>query len=171
MLYKIKNATINDNWKEAFLQNQEAYQSSSEAEDSEHDNQENDERTTKTLVHGFIDVHIAHDLVNKQINIAPVAGYMPLGIFKDKYSEEMSFPSLFYGSKCPTDISKNFTCQKIFRWEVLHKSHNFAYHTTNVFYKAVHIIINQVLNTMCIRIRKGQLKGRKLVAEDVKSKP
>jgi len=91
MLYKLETATINDNWKDAFLQNQEAYQSSSEAKDSEHDNQDNDEPMKKTLVHGFIDAHTVHDLVNKQINIALATIYMPLGIFKDKYSEEMSF--------------------------------------------------------------------------------
>ena len=171
ILYKLENATIDDNWKEAFLQNQEAYQSSSDIDDSEDDNQGNDEPTTKTLVHGFIDAHTVYDLVNRQINIAPAAGYMPLGIFRAKYSEEMSFPSLFYGNKRPVEISKNFTYQKICHWEVLHKNHDFAYHTTNLFYKATRIIINQVLNTMWIRIRKGQLKGRKLVARDVKSKP
>ena len=148
ILYKLKNATINENWKEAFLQNQEAYQSSSEVEDSEHDNQENDEPMTKTLVHGFIDAHIIHDLVNKQINIAHTVGYMPLGIFKDKHLEEMSFISLLYGNKCPINISENFTYQKICHWEELHKNHDFSYHATNIFYKAVRIIINQVLNTI-----------------------
>ena len=83
----------------------------------------------------------------------------------------MSFPSLFYGNKRPSDMVKNFTYQNISQWEVLHKNHDFAYHTTNLFYKAIRIILHQVFNSIWIRIRKGQLKGRKLVAKDVKTKP
>jgi len=100
------------------------------------------------LVHGFTDPHTIHDLVNRQINIAPVAGYVPLGIFEDKYPEEMSVPSLFYGNKRPSDLSKDSTYQKICQWEVLHKNHDFSYHYTNLFYKAIPIVINQVLNVM-----------------------
>jgi hypothetical protein len=37
--------------------------------------------------------------------------------------------------------------------------------------KQVHIILNQVLSSIWIRIRKGQLKGRKIKARDVKSNP
>ena len=33
------------------------------------------------------------------------------------------------------------------------------------------IIVKQVFNSICVRIRKGQLKGRKLMAKDVKKKP
>lgn len=84
---------------------------------------------------------------------------MPLGIFQDKYSEEMSFPTLFYGQARPDDITKKFTYQKIAQWELLHKDHDSAYHITHLFYKAVRITLRQVLNCIWIRIRKGQLKG------------
>jgi len=83
----------------------------------------------------------------------------------------MSFPRLFYGEKRPDDITKKFTYQNNAQWELLHKDHEFSYHIKNLFYKAVHILVNQVLNCIWIRIRKGQLKGRNLVAKDVKSKP
>ena len=123
------------------------------------------------MVHGFANSYNIFDLQNNQINIAPREGYAPLGIFRDKYSEEMSFPTLFYGEKRPYDISTNFSYQKIARWEVLHKEHDFAYHITNLFYKAIRVILNQVFNSVSIRIRKAQLKGRKLKAKDVKTKP
>ena len=83
----------------------------------------------------------------------------------------MSFPTLFFGEKRPEDMTNNLSYQKTARWEVLHKEHDFAYHTTNLFYKAVRIIVKQVFNSICVRIRKGQLKGRKLMAKDVKKKP
>ena len=72
-------------------------------------------------------------------------GYLPLGIFQDKYSEEMSFPTLFFGEKRPEDMTNNLSYQKIAKWEVLHKEHDFAYHTTNLFYKAVRIIVKMRL--------------------------
>jgi hypothetical protein len=46
-----------------------------------------------------------------------------------------------------------------------------VYHTTNLFYKAVHSIINQVLNNIWIIIRKGQLKGKNIKERDVNSNP
>jgi hypothetical protein len=110
-------------------------------------------------------------IFKNQINIARAEGYMPLGILQDRYSEEMSFPTLFYGEKRPEKITKKITYQKNSQWEVFHHDHDFAYNITNLFYKEVRIILRQVLNCIWIRIRKGQLKGRKLVAKDVKSKP
>ena len=83
----------------------------------------------------------------------------------------MSFPTLFFGEKRPEDMTNNLSYQQIAKWEVLHKEHDFAYHTTNLFYKAVRIILKQVFNSICVRIRKGQLKGRKLMAKDVRKKP
>ena len=72
--------------------------------------------------------------------------------------------------KGPDDITKNFTYQNIAQWEVQHIDHDFTYHVTNLFYKAVCIILNQVFSSTWIRIRKGKLKGRKLIVKDVKSK-
>ena len=123
------------------------------------------------MIHGFTDSYNIYDLQKIQINIAPAEGYMPLGIFQDKYSEEMSFPSLCYGEKWLDDIEKIFSYKKIAQWEVLHIDHDFAYHTTNLFNKAIHIILNQVFSSIWVRIRKGQLKGWKLIAKDVTTKP
>lgn len=47
----------------------------------------------------------------------------------------------------------------------------FAYHTTNLFLKAIKVLIAQVFSCIWIRIRKGKLKGRTLKARDVKYKP
>jgi len=47
---------------------------------------------------------------------------------------------------------------------------DFSTHITNIFFKAIHILINQVSNSAWISIRKGELKGQKLVAKDVKNK-
>jgi hypothetical protein len=43
-------------------------------------------------------------LQDKIVEIAPTDGQIPLGIFKDKFYEEMKFPTLFYGDPHATDI-------------------------------------------------------------------
>jgi hypothetical protein len=129
------------------------------------------ERPTETLVHGFIESQHIHDLQDKIIEVAPAEGKRPLGIFKDKYAKEMNFPTLFYGNPHDNDIVKRFSYQKIVKWELLHASGDFSYHTTNLFFKTMQIIIDKVLSCIWVRIRKGQLRGRKILARDVKYKP
>jgi exonuclease III len=132
---------------------------------------QNNEKPTETLVHGFIESQRIYDLQDKIIEVAPAEGQRPLGIFKDKFAEEMNFPTLFFGDPRDDDIVKNFTYLQIVKWELQHSSGDFSYHTTNLFFKTMRILIDKVLSCMWIRIRKGQLRGRKLLAIDVKYKP
>jgi hypothetical protein len=106
-------------------------------------------------VHGFTDSQCIRDLQDKIVEIAPTEGQRPLGIFKDKFVEEMNFPTLFYGDPCATDIIKRFSYHKIVQWELLHSSGDFPCHITNLFFKIMCIIIEQVLSCMWVRIRKG----------------
>ena len=69
------------------------------------------------------------------MNIALGEGYLPLGIFEDKYYEEMSFPTRVYEENIIDDTVYNFSYQNIIQWEILHKDHDFAYHATNIFIK------------------------------------
>jgi hypothetical protein len=71
-----------------------------------------EETITNTLLHGFTDSHSIYYLQNSQINIVFAKGYMPLGIFQDRYSEEMSFPTLFYGEKNQETLQKNLHIKK-----------------------------------------------------------
>jgi hypothetical protein len=52
-------------------------------------------------------------LQDKIVEIAPAEGKLPLGIFKDKFAEEMNFPTLFYGYPRATDIIEQFSYHKI----------------------------------------------------------
>ena len=119
-------------------------------------------------MHGLIESQHIYDLKDKIIELAPAEGQRPLGIFKDKYAEEMNFPTLFYGNACDDDMTNRFSYQKIVQLELLQASGDFQYHTTNFFFKTMRIIIDKVLSCIWVRIRKGQLKGRKILAKDVK---
>jgi hypothetical protein len=133
-------------------------------------NESKNERHAKTLIHGFTDSQCIRDLQDKILEIAPAEGQRPLGIFNEKFSKEMNFPTLFYGDPCPSDITEQFSYHKIVRWELLHSSDDLSYHITNLFFKTMSIIIEQVFSFMWVRIRKFQLQGRKLLAKDVKYK-
>jgi hypothetical protein len=99
-------------WKEEFNKYIETYETESDIEDEKCSELISEEPIRKTMIHGFIDSYNIYDLQNNQINIALAKGYMPLGMFQDKYSEEMSFPLLFYGEKQPYDIEKIFSYKK-----------------------------------------------------------
>jgi hypothetical protein len=106
-------------------------------------------------VHGFTNSKCICDLQDKIGEIAPAEGQRPLGIFKDRFVEEMNFSTLLYGDPHGADITKRFSYHTIVRWELLHSSGDFSCHITNLFFKTMCIIIEQVLSCMWVRIRKG----------------
>ena len=61
-----------------------------------------------------------------------------------------------------------FSYQQTTHWELHHESTDFETHGTNTFFKAIKVIIKQILNLTWVSIRIGELKGKKLVAKDVK---
>ena len=83
----------------------------------------------------------------------------------------MNFIVLFYRDPRDNDIVDIFSYKKIVKWELQHPSGNFSNHTTNLFFKTMQIIIDQVMSCLWIEVRKGKLRGRSLLAKDVKYKP
>jgi hypothetical protein len=106
-LYKEQNICINDNWNKLLVEEDansaETLENASEIDTS--DESEN-ETPAETLVHGFTDSQCIRDLQDKIVEIAPVEGQRPLGIFKDKFAEEMNFPKLFNGDPCAIGITE-----------------------------------------------------------------
>jgi len=82
----------------------------------------------------------------------------------------MSFPTLFFGDARDNDIVQRFRYQEIVKWELMHYNGDFSYHITIFFFKTMRIIIEKFMSSISIRIRKGKLQGRKLLAKDVKYK-
>jgi hypothetical protein len=84
------------------------------------------------------------------MSIAPCQEYFPIGIFKDKNSEELYNPTLFYGQPRDKKITKNFSNHQIADWEILHKNHDFAINIQNIFFKAVKFCIKKIRNSSWI---------------------
>lgn len=117
---------------------------------------------------GFTESKCINEMQDKIIEVLPAEGHNPIRIFKDKYVKEMNFPTLFFGDPHDKDITNKYSNQKVAKWELQHSNKKFTYHTTNLFLKTIKILIEQVMSTIWTRLCKGQLKGRKLLAKDVK---
>ena len=90
-----------------------------------------------------------------------------MSLFKDRYYEECSFPSLFFGEprKYVDLCEKSYA--KTAKWELMNKDRRFARCIENLFFKTMKIIILKILSSTWVRLRKGQLQGKKIVARDV----
>jgi hypothetical protein len=106
-LYKAENICINVDWNNVLIEEHGNFKDTLEnPSDFDASDESDNETTAETLVHGFTDSQCIRDLQDKIVEIAPVEGQRPLGIFKDKFAEEMNFPTLFYGDPSGTDITK-----------------------------------------------------------------
>jgi hypothetical protein len=102
-LYKAHNICINENWNNVLGEGDEisAHTLETASEFDTSDESEN-ETPAETLIYGFIDSRCIHDLQDKIVKIALAEGKRPLGIFKEKFADEMNFPTLLYGDPHPT---------------------------------------------------------------------
>ena len=156
-LYKECNVLIRPQWISLFALHMQSssnldVSTSNALEDNLNiDNFEEDteDLPSETLVHNFLDSEKIYDFDN-MISIAPSQEYSPVGIFKDKHSEELNYPTLFYGYPREDMILKNFSYHKIATWEILHKKHDFATNIQNIFFKAIKICIEKVRNSSWI---------------------
>ena len=84
------------------------------------DTDDNDDETPSDyLLHNLSTSQQIVDLNDSQHNVAPLKGFQPLGICKDKFCEELCFPTLFYGEKRSYHTFSEKDYQTIAKWELL----------------------------------------------------
>ena len=96
-LYKDEGIVVNHDWEKIFnktIQQEENIVSPLE-ETKTYENENDIDMVSETLIHGYGETNLLDDLSNKIIKIEPLEHFSPLGIFRDKYSEELNFPTLF----------------------------------------------------------------------------
>ena len=109
--------------------------------------------------------------VEKIINFAPGEGNKPLGIFMDKQSEFLSFPTIYCG-KTRVDNKERTTpvhYSTVCKWQLRSQDRKVAQSVPNIFYKLKKLQIQQIQNTASISLRKCKTKGKKYTAGDLKS--
>ena len=105
------------------------------------------------------------------MSFAPGEGNGPLGIFMDKESEFLSFPTIYCGQtradnkERTTPVHYSTVC----KWELRSQDRRVAQSVPNIFYKLKKLQIKQIQNSASISLRKCKTKGKKYTAGDLKS--
>ena len=107
----------------------------------------------------------------KIITFAPGEGNKPLGIFMDKDSEFLLFPTIYCGKTRPDskDTTTPVHCSTICKWEIRSQDTRVAHSAPSTFYKLKRLQIKQIQNSACISLRECNTKGTKYTAGDLKS--
>ena len=105
------------------------------------------------------------------MSFAPGEGNKPLGIFMDKDSEYLSFPTIFCGKRRPDNSERKVPVpySTVTKWELRCKDRRAAMSVPNIFYKLKKLQIKQIQDSACISLRKCKTKGKKYTAGDLKS--
>ena len=101
--------------------------------------------------------------VKKVITFAQGEGNKPLGIFMDKDSEFLSFPTIYCGKTQPGNKGRTIPVHysTILKWELRSQDRRVTLSVRNIFYKLKKLQIKQIQNSACISLRKCKTKGTK----------
>ena len=105
------------------------------------------------------------------LSFAPGEGNKPLGIFMDKDSEFLSFPTIFCGKRRTDNKDRKIplSYSTVAKWELRCQDRRAAESVPNLFYKLKKIQIKQIQDTACISLRKCKTKGKKYTAGELKT--
>ena len=114
--------------------------------------------------------HIVEN-ADRIIIFAPCEGTRPLGIFLNKDSKYLSFPSIFCGKRRPDNNERKVpvSYSTIAKWELRSQDSRAAMSVPNIFYKLKKLQIKQIQDSACITLRKCKTKGKCFTAGDLKS--
>ncbi len=105
------------------------------------------------------------------ISFAPGEGNRPLGIFTDKDSEFLSFPTIYCGKR-QADNSERLVpvhYSTMCKWELRSKDRRVAQSVPNIFYKLKKLQIRQIQGSASLSLRKCKTRGKTYTAGDLKS--
>ena len=105
------------------------------------------------------------------LSFAPGEGNRPLGIFMDKDSEFLSFPTIYCGKR-QADNSERLVpvhYSTMCKWELRSKDKRVAMSVPNVFYKLKKLQIKQIQGSASLSLRKCKTKGKTYTTGDLKS--
>lgn len=106
---------------------------------------ENDKQDLPTgIFETLLDNDFPQDVIpDKILSYAPGEGNNPLGIFQDKYCEELSFPTLFCGQPRPKESAK-VHYSNICKRELRHRDRRHARSISNIFFKLKKLQIQHI---------------------------
>lgn len=105
------------------------------------------------------------------ISFAPAEGNKPLGLFMDKDSEFLSFPTIFCGKRRPTNSERKVpvSYSTVAKWELRCQDRRAAQSVPNIFYKLKKLQIKRIRFTACICLQKCKIKGKTFTAGELRT--
>ena len=105
------------------------------------------------------------------ISFAPGERNKPLGIFIEKDSEYLSFPTIFCGKRRAGNKERKIpvSYSTVVKWELRSQDRRAAMCVPNIFYKLKKMQIKQIQDSASISLRKCKGKGKKYTAGNNKS--
>ena len=93
---------------------------------------------------------------DKIISFAPGEGNKPLGVFMDKDSEYLSFPTIFCGKQRAENNERKVpvSYSTIAKWELRCQDRRAAMSVPNIFYKLKKLQMKKIQDSACISLRK-----------------
>ena len=104
------------------------------------------------------------------ISFAPGEGNKPLGIFMDRDSEFLSFPTIFCGERRPDNDNRTMPVHysTVCKWELRNQDRRAAESVPNIFFKLKKLQIKQIQDSASLSLRKCKTKGKKYTAGQIK---
>ena len=104
-------------------------------------------------------------------NFAPGEGGKPLSLFRDRYSEELSYPGIFLGNKRPDDKQRLVSAyySEICKSELRRSDRRAAMCIENIFFKAKKLQMKILLGKSQIALRKCKINDRSITAGQLKT--
>ncbi|XP_078383037.1 uncharacterized protein LOC144665645 [Oculina patagonica] len=105
------------------------------------------------------------------MSFAPAEGNRPLGLFIDKDSEFLSFPTIYCGKRRADNNDRLVPVHysTICKWELRSQDRRVAQSVPNIFFKLKKLQIKQIQGSASLSLRKCKRKGKKYTAGDLKS--
>ena len=140
-----------------------------EAEDIAEDDGWTEEEKPSGLTDTLLQEADSTQSIDSIINVAPGEGNQPLGIFLDKDSEYLSFPTIYCGMRRSENSIAKVHYSTICKWELRNRDRRVASCIPNIFFKLKKLQINRVQDTAQISLRKCKMNGKKYTAGELKS--
>ena len=105
------------------------------------------------------------------LSFAPGEGSRPLGMFTDKDSEFLYFPTIYCGKRQADNNERLVPVHysTMCKWELRSKDRRVAQSVPNIFYKLKKLQIRQIQGSASLSLRKCKTKGKTYTAGDLKS--
>ncbi|XP_078380326.1 uncharacterized protein LOC144663301 [Oculina patagonica] len=141
-------------------------------DDSDSDDDWSEERERPS---GVMDTLLQEPDMNENgdniMSFAPAEGNRPLGLFIDRDSEFLSFPTIYCGTRRADNNDRLVPVHysTICKWELRSQDRRVAQSVPNIFYKLKKLQVKQIQGSASLSLRKCKKKGKKYTAGDLKS--